>query len=142
MGTIVPKVSWYRKSLWYYIFWPWVIKWTTTLRMLQLLSCLLKEATQVRSAKVWLKKCGNIIGNITRSFWIWTRDLKRASIEYNPVCGFEVSDFRKFRWLRNSSVLGDEPGFGRIQSSVFPDLGLGLAHFWSNRFKFGLFGGV
>ena len=27
------------------------------------------------------------------------------------------------------SVLVDKPGFERVQSSVFPDLGLGLAHF-------------
>ena len=29
----------------------------------------------------------------------------------------------------------DEPGLGKFQSSVFLDLGLGLVHFWPNRFK-------
>ena len=29
----------------------------------------------------------------------------------------------------------DDPGFGRVQSLVFLDLGLGLAHFWPNRFE-------
>ena len=34
-----------------------------------------------------------------------------------------------------SSVSVDEPGFRRVWSSVFPDLGLGSAHFWLNSFK-------
>ena len=34
-----------------------------------------------------------------------------------------------------SSVLVDKPGFRRVQSSVFLDLGLGSAHFWPNRFE-------
>ena len=32
-------------------------------------------------------------------------------------------------------VLEDEPGFGKVRSSVFPDLGLGSAHFWLNKFE-------
>jgi hypothetical protein len=51
----------------------------------------------------------------------------------NPVHGFGVRDFWRFRWVR-SSILVDEPGFGMVRSSVFPDLGLGS--------KFRLFGGV
>ena len=37
-------------------------------------------------------------------------------------------------WV-HSSVLVDEPGFRRIRSSAFPNLGMGLAHFWPNRFE-------
>ena len=39
-----------------------------------------------------------------------------------------------FGWVC-SSVLVDEPGFERVQSLVFPDLDLSLAHFWLNRFE-------
>ena len=42
----------------------------------------------------------------------------------------------------HSSVLVDEPGFGRVRSSVFPNLGLGSAHFWLKRFEVQAFGGV
>ena len=44
---------------------------------------------------------------------------------------FRVQDFG---WV-HSSVLVNEPGFRRVPSSVFPDLGLDLAHFWLNMFK-------
>ena len=40
------------------------------------------------------------------------------------------------------SILVDEPGFERIRSSVFPDLGLGLACSGRTGSKFGLFEGV
>ena len=39
-----------------------------------------------------------------------------------------------FRWIRGSALVG-KPGFGRVLSSVFLDLGLGLAHFWLNGFE-------
>ena len=39
-----------------------------------------------------------------------------------------------FEWVQ-SLVLVDEPGFGRVRSLVCPDLGLGLAHFWPNKFE-------
>ena len=48
--------------------------------------------------------------------------------------GLKFGIFGGFGWVR-SSILVDEPGFRRVRISVFPDLGLGLAHFWSNRFK-------
>ena len=48
--------------------------------------------------------------------------------------GLAFGIFGEFGWVR-SLVLVYEPEFGRIQSTVFPDLGLGLAHFWPNRFK-------
>ena len=32
-------------------------------------------------------------------------------------------------------ILVDKPGFRGVQSSVFRDLGLGLARFWLNRFE-------
>ena len=40
----------------------------------------------------------------------------------------------EFGWIC-SLVLEDEPGFGKVRSSVFPDLGLGSAHFWLNKFE-------
>ena len=43
------------------------------------------------------------------------------------VCS-EFGIFGGFGWVC-SSVLVDESGFGRVRSSVFPDLGLGSAHF-------------
>ena len=43
----------------------------------------------------------------------------------NPV-KFGVKVFWR---VGSSSVLVDKPGFGRVRSSVFPDLGLDLAHF-------------
>ena len=46
----------------------------------------------------------------------------------------EFGIFGVFRWVC-SLVLVDEPGFGKVRSSVFPDLGLGSAHTWLNRFK-------
>ena len=39
-----------------------------------------------------------------------------------------------FGWIRGSALV-DRPGFRRVLSSVFLDLGLGSAHFWLNRFK-------
>ena len=48
--------------------------------------------------------------------------------------GLKVRIFGGFRWVCNS-VLVDEPGFGRDRSLVFPNLGLGLAYFWLNRFE-------
>ena len=48
--------------------------------------------------------------------------------------GSEFGIFGGFRWVC-SSVLVDEPGLGKVQSSVFPDLGLGSAWFWPNRFE-------
>ena len=38
-----------------------------------------------------------------------------------------------------SLILADKPGFERVQTSVFPDLGLGSAHFWHNKFKVWVF---
>ena len=46
----------------------------------------------------------------------------------------EIGIFEGFRWV-HISVLVDERGFERVQSSVFPDFGLGLANFWLNKFK-------
>ena len=51
------------------------------------------------------------------------------------MCRFRVQDF----WRVCSSVLVDESGFGRVQSLVFLNLDLGLAHFWQNRFHFWAF---
>ena len=49
------------------------------------------------------------------------------SVGSNPVR--EFGNFGGFRWVR-SSVLVDEPGFGKLQCSVLPDdLGLNLAYF-------------
>ena len=48
--------------------------------------------------------------------------------------GSEFGIFGGFGWVR-SSVLVNEPGFGRVRSSVFPDFGLGSACFWPNRFE-------
>ena len=42
--------------------------------------------------------------------------------------GSEFGIFGGFGWVR-SSVLVGEPGFGRVLSLFFLDLGLGLAHF-------------
>ena len=53
------------------------------------------------------------------------------------ISGFVGSGFwiiEGFGWVR-SSVLVYKPGFRRVQISVFPDLGLGSACFWPNRFK-------
>ena len=54
----------------------------------------------------------------------------------NPVPGFRI--FGVFRWV-HSSILVDEPWFRRVRSLVFPDLGLGLAHFWPNWFEVRVF---
>ena len=49
----------------------------------------------------------------------------------NPVhIGSKFGIFGEFGKVR-SSILVEKPGFGRVQSSVFP----GLAHFWRNRFE-------
>ena len=48
--------------------------------------------------------------------------------------GSKFGIFGGFGWVR-SLILVDEPGFRRVQSSVFLDLGLGSAHFWPNRFE-------
>ena len=42
--------------------------------------------------------------------------------------GLEFGIFGGFGWV-HSSVLVDEPGFGRVRSLIFPDLGLSSAHF-------------
>ena len=55
--------------------------------------------------------------------------------------GSEFGIFEGFGWV-HCLVLVDETGFGRVQSSVFLDLGIGLAHFWQTGLKFGLFAGV
>ena len=54
--------------------------------------------------------------------------------------GLEFGIFGGFRWVR-SSIWVDEPGFGRVRSSVFPDLGLGSTYFWPKGSKFGHFAG-
>ena len=46
----------------------------------------------------------------------------------------------EFGFLKGSGgffrlILVEKSGFRRVQSSVFLDLGLVLAHFWPNRFK-------
>ena len=62
-------------------------------------------------------------------------DATTISAGSNPVIGFWSLGFLEgFGWV-HSLVLVDEPGFEKAQSSVFPDLGLGLACFWLNRFK-------
>ena len=48
--------------------------------------------------------------------------------------GLKFRIFGGLRWV-GSSVLVDEPGFGWVHNSVFPDLGLGSACFWLNRFE-------
>ena len=48
--------------------------------------------------------------------------------------GSEFGIFGGFGWV-HCLVLVHETGFGRVQSSVFLDLGMGLAHFWPNRFE-------
>ena len=48
--------------------------------------------------------------------------------------GLKFGVFGGFGWVR-SLALVDEPGFSRVRSLVFPDLGLGSAHFWLNRFE-------
>ena len=48
--------------------------------------------------------------------------------------GSEFGNFGGFKWVR-SSILVDEPGFGRVRSSIWLDLGLGSAYFWLNRFE-------
>ena len=50
------------------------------------------------------------------------------------VMGSEFGIFGGFGWV-HSSILVDEPGFGRVRSLVFPDLDLGSTHFWLNRFE-------
>ena len=57
----------------------------------------------------------------------------------NPIIEFEIRDFGGF-WRPQPSILVQEPGFGKIRISVFPDLGLGLAHFYLNRFEVLAFG--
>ena len=42
--------------------------------------------------------------------------------------------FEELGWV-HSLVTVKEPGFGRVQSSIFPDLGQGSAHFWTNMFE-------
>ena len=49
--------------------------------------------------------------------------------------GSKFGIFGGFRWVCSSILLGGKPGFGGVQSSVFPDLGLSSAHFWPNRFE-------
>ena len=53
---------------------------------------------------------------------------------------FVGTEFRIFLGYRTrkvcSSVLVDKPEFRRVQSSGFPDFGLGLACFWPNMYKF------
>ena len=56
------------------------------------------------------------------------------NIGSNPVHGFEIRDFGGFGWV-HSLVLVDDSGFRMVRSSVFPDLGLGSAHFWPKRFE-------
>ena len=55
------------------------------------------------------------------------------SVESNIVCGFGIfGGICRVCCL----VVEDEPElFGKVRSSVFPDLGLGSAHFSSNRFE-------
>ena len=48
--------------------------------------------------------------------------------------GSEFGMFGGFGWVC-SSVLVGKLGFGRVRSLVFPDLGLGSAHFWPNMFE-------
>ena len=55
--------------------------------------------------------------NFKRSSWVWSS-------------GF-LGEFGLVR----SSIMVDEFGFGRIQSLLFPNLGLGSARFWLNRFE-------
>ena len=59
-------------------------------------------------------------------------DAVRISVKSNPVRGFEVWVF----WRVCSSILVDlVPGFGRNLGLLILDLGLGLAHSWSNRLE-------
>ena len=48
--------------------------------------------------------------------------------------GSNFANFRGFGWIC-SLILVDVPGFGRVQTSFFPDLGLGSAGFWLNMFE-------
>ena len=49
--------------------------------------------------------------------------------------GLKFGIFGGFGWVRCRSILVEDPGFGRVWCLVFPDLGLGSAHFWLNRFE-------
>ena len=48
--------------------------------------------------------------------------------------GSKFKIFGGFGWVF-SSILLDKPEFGRVRISVFPDLGLGSARFWPNKFE-------
>ena len=51
------------------------------------------------------------------------------------VLGSRFGIFGGFGWIC-SLILGEKPGFGKVQSSAFPDLGLGSStQFWANRFE-------
>ena len=67
--------------------------------------------------------------------WKFQNRTMRTSVGSNPVIvGSKIGIFGGFEWVRNS-IWVDEPGFGRVRSSVFPDLGLGSTYIWLNRFE-------
>ena len=85
--------------------------------------------------------------NITSDFvkkYIWTMYSKKCALKMEKCCknqgvciivlsrtqfvGSEFGIFEGFGRV-HSSVLVGELGFGRVRSSVFPDLGQGSAHF-------------
>ena len=63
--------------------------------------------------------------------WAWVQPVSGQT-------GSKFGIFGGFGWV-HSSVLVDEPGFGGVQRSVLPDLGLGTAWFWLNRFEYRAF---
>ena len=48
--------------------------------------------------------------------------------------GSKFGIFGGFGWVRHLA-LADDPGFGRVRSSGFLDMSLGMAHFRLNRFE-------
>ena len=55
-------------------------------------------------------------------------------LDWTNFVGSEFGIFGGFGWVC-SSVLVDEPGFGRVRSLVFPDLGLGSTYFRAKKFE-------
>ena len=72
---------------------------------------------------------------------LWNLRSRAYSVGSNQVRGFGI--FGEFGCWVLSLVLVDEPGFGRVRTSVCPDLGMRV---WpisgQTCSKFGIFGGV
>ena len=59
----------------------------------------------------------------------------RLSVGLITVRGFKVRDFWRVQVGSQFGFWQTNPGFQRVQSSVFPDLAPGLAHFCLNKFE-------